>query len=58
VFASSDLGGGVPLPLMLIYKGLPLIKLLLFRAFLESLDFVTHLLVKLIARLVYIPTLN
>ena len=38
---SSDLGGGVPLPLTLIYRGLPPIKLLLFRVFLENLDFVT-----------------
>jgi hypothetical protein len=38
---SDDLGGGVPPPLTLIYRGLPPIKLLLFRAFLESLDFVT-----------------
>jgi hypothetical protein len=38
---SGDLGGGVPPPLTLIYRGLPPIKLLLFRAFLESLDFVT-----------------
>jgi hypothetical protein len=41
VLILSDLGGRVPLPLTLIYKGLPPIKLLLFRAFLESLDFVT-----------------
>jgi hypothetical protein len=41
VLMSGDLGGGVPPPLMLIYRGLPPIKLLLFRAFLESLDFVT-----------------
>jgi hypothetical protein len=41
VLMSSDLGGGVPLPLTLIYRGLPPIKLLLFKAFLESLDFVT-----------------
>ena len=41
VLMSGDLGGGVPPPLTLIYRGLPPIKLLLFRAFLESLDFVT-----------------
>jgi hypothetical protein len=41
VLMSGDLGGGVPPPLALIYSGLPPIKLLLFRAFLESLDFVT-----------------
>jgi hypothetical protein len=39
---SGDLGGGVPPPLTLIYRGHPLIKLLLFRAFLESLDFITE----------------
>jgi hypothetical protein len=39
---SGDLGGGVPSPLTLIYRGLPPIKLLLFRAFLENLDFVTY----------------
>jgi hypothetical protein len=39
VLMSGDLGGGVPLTL--IYRGLPPIKLLLLRAFLESLDFVT-----------------
>jgi hypothetical protein len=43
VLMSGDLGGGVPPPLTLIYRGLPLIKLLLFRAFLENLDFVTTL---------------
>jgi hypothetical protein len=37
----DNLGGGVPPPLTLIYRGLPPIKLLLFRAFLENLDFVT-----------------
>jgi hypothetical protein len=41
VLMSGDLGGGVPPPLTLIYRGLPPIKLLLFRPFLESLDFVT-----------------
>jgi hypothetical protein len=36
---TSDLGGGgVPPPLTLIYKGLPPIKLLLFRAFLERVS--------------------
>jgi hypothetical protein len=39
---SGDLGGRVPPPFALIYSGLPPIKLLLFRAFLESLDFVTY----------------
>jgi hypothetical protein len=34
-------GVGFPPPLMLIYRGLPPIKLLLFRAFLESFYFVT-----------------
>jgi hypothetical protein len=41
VLMSGDLGGGVPPPLTLIYRGLPPIKLLLLRAFLENLDFVT-----------------
>jgi hypothetical protein len=41
VLILGDLGGGVPPPVTLIYRGLPPIKLLLFRAFLESLDFVT-----------------
>jgi hypothetical protein len=42
VLILGDLRGRVPPPLTLIYIGLPPIKLLLFKAFLESLDFVTH----------------
>jgi hypothetical protein len=42
VLILSNLRGGVPPPLMLIYRGLPPIKLLLFRAFLKNLDFVTY----------------
>jgi hypothetical protein len=44
VLMSGDQGGRGPLPTpYAIYRGLPPIKLLLFRAFLESLYFVTNL---------------
>jgi hypothetical protein len=46
-FILSDLKSRVPLPLMLIYKGLPFIKLLLFKAFLNIVTII-YIIIKLV----------